>query len=104
MTLRNTSKTAQPLTFGSGQSFDVIARDPSNKVVWQWARGRMFTQAVREESLAAGKTLVFNAEWDGTDDGKTLAPNSYKLEARLKSIEQRLVSPPVSVTIKAKTN
>ena len=103
MTVRNTSKQTQPMTFGSGQSFDVIAYGANGTPVWQWARGLFFTMSVREESLGAGQTLTYAEVWDGKDkDGKTLAPGVYKLEAKLKRIEQKLTSAPVFVTIKAK--
>lgn len=91
ITVRNVSKSAQPLTFSSGQSFDIIARNAKGQVVWQWARGKMFTMSVREEVLDKGKTMVFNATW--SHDGQSaLAPGVYTIEAKLKSIEQKLAA------------
>ncbi len=107
MTVRNVSKTTQPLTFGSGQSFDVIAWSAQGTPVWEWARGLRFTMMVREESLDAGKTQVYSAVWDSKDNngkdnnGQALAPGVYRLDARLKSIEQRLTAAPVFITVKA---
>ncbi|MDB4948160.1 MAG: hypothetical protein JWM27_809 [Gemmatimonadetes bacterium] len=50
------------LTFGTGQSFDfAVARGGTE--LWRWSADRMFTQAVRETSVAPGQTLRYEATW-----------------------------------------
>jgi hypothetical protein len=50
------------LTFPTGQSFDfAVSRD--GREVWRWSADRSFTQAVREESIAAGETRRYEASW-----------------------------------------
>ncbi|RJQ06907.1 MAG: hypothetical protein C4551_07675 [Bacillota bacterium] len=47
-----------PLVFPTGQSFDLtVYRKGVEK--WRWSEGRMFTQAVREVSLAPGGSLSY---------------------------------------------
>jgi hypothetical protein len=58
ITARNASNTVQNLSFSSGQSYDIMVRPQGQsdaEPLWQWSRGRMFTQAMREISLNAGE-------------------------------------------------
>ncbi len=75
MTLRNDSNENRDLQFGSGQNFDVVVTAPdSTTPVFQWSRGRFFTQSVRDETLAPGESRTFEATWDGKNaDGKSVA-------------------------------
>lgn len=62
--LQVTNTGSQPVTlqFPSGQSFDfVVSRGGAE--LWRWSADRMFTQAVRTETLAPGETRSFDAAW-----------------------------------------
>ncbi|HEX2187635.1 MAG TPA: BsuPI-related putative proteinase inhibitor [Longimicrobiaceae bacterium] len=62
--LQVTNASAAParLEFPSGQSFDfVVERDGAE--LWRWSADRMFTQAVRSETLASGETRTYEAAW-----------------------------------------
>lgn len=64
MTLHVTNASEQPVevVFPSGQSYDFIVSDGSREV-WRWSSEMGFTQAVREETWAAGETRTFDAAW-----------------------------------------
>lgn len=59
----NTTSSPVPLTFSSGQTHDFVVYDASGAEVWRWSEDRMFTQAVREESVPPGETLTYSAVW-----------------------------------------
>lgn len=59
----NTTGSEIDLTYPTGQSFDFVVSDAAGREVWRWSADRMFTQAVREEELAAGETLTYSAAW-----------------------------------------
>jgi len=71
LTLRitNASRDAIPLTFPTGQSYDfVIRRD--GREVWRWSEGMMFTQAIRQETLAPDETRTYTASWSHPADSR----------------------------------
>ncbi|WP_299806784.1 BsuPI-related putative proteinase inhibitor [uncultured Shewanella sp.] len=45
-----------PLMFPSGMTADLWLLDPQGKRVWAWSNEMMFTQAIRELVMPAGKT------------------------------------------------
>lgn len=58
----NASDAPVELEFPSGQSFDfVVARGGAE--LWRWSADRMFTQAIRNETLAPGETRTYEAAW-----------------------------------------
>lgn len=63
-TLLITNASAAPveLTFSSGQSFDFVVED-GRRELWRWSAERMFTQAIRQETLAPGETRRYEASW-----------------------------------------
>jgi hypothetical protein len=62
--LQVTNTTDEPLTlhYSSGQSFDFSVRR-AGRVVWRWSDGMMFTQAMKEGTLAPGETKRYDASW-----------------------------------------
>jgi hypothetical protein len=58
----NTTDRAIELGFSSGQSFDFAVRR-GDREVWRWSGDRMFTQALRSETLAPGETKRYDAGW-----------------------------------------
>ncbi|MBV9774512.1 MAG: hypothetical protein JO040_11215, partial [Gemmatimonadetes bacterium] len=63
--LQVTNAGTQPmaLDFSSGQSFDFVVQQDGREL-WRWSGDRMFTQALRSETLAAGETRTFSATWN----------------------------------------
>lgn len=59
----NTGDSPVELTFPSGQSFDFVVLD-GEREVWRWSAERMFTQALRTETLPAGETRAYQATWN----------------------------------------
>lgn len=58
----NTGPSPVTLEFPNGQSFDfVVTRD--GREAWRWSADRMFTQALRSETLAPGETRTYDAAW-----------------------------------------
>lgn len=51
-----------PLEFSSGQSFDFVVMQGAREL-WRWSADRMFTQAMRSETLAPSETRTFTATW-----------------------------------------
>ncbi|MGV3724769.1 MAG: BsuPI-related putative proteinase inhibitor [Actinomycetota bacterium] len=77
LTMTNDTGRTISIPFSSGQQFDIeVLRD--NEVVWNWAHGRVFTQALIEMRLDAGEKKTYSARWDFTDnDGRRVAPGRY---------------------------
>lgn len=59
-----TNATLQPLAlqFSSGQSYDFTVAD-AGREVWRWSADRMFTQALRSETLGPGETRTWRERW-----------------------------------------
>lgn len=77
----NTSRKRIELTFPSGQTHDFVILDSAGAVVWRWAAGRMFTQALQNKLLSGGETLDMQASWETP----TLPPGRYVARAVLTS-------------------
>ncbi len=52
----NTQSYGVPLMFNSGMTADLWLFDSAGKKVWAWSNEMMFTQALRETVMPAGKT------------------------------------------------
>lgn len=78
LTVTNGTDEDVTLVFSSGQSGDVVLSQDGEER-WRWSDGLAFTQAIREEPLAAGDETTFPLE------GSPLAvpPGDYDLEAIL---------------------
>lgn len=63
----NTTSETVDLEYRSGQSFDFVVLDETGSEVWRWSEGRMFTQALRHESLGPGETITHSALWSAED-------------------------------------
>lgn len=59
----NTTDAPVALTFPSGQTYDFVVYDGSGREVWWWSAEQMFTQAVREETVAPGETRTYSEVW-----------------------------------------
>lgn len=79
MTLRSTQQQPVPMTFPSGQDYDVAITNDKGEEVYRWSKGRAFTLIFR--------TLQFSGErnWAVLIPTEGLAPGNYKLTANLAS-------------------
>jgi len=96
----NTSGKPVSYNFATGQRYDITATDSQDAKVWEWARGKLFTQNLSFTTLAPGKSLTYKAAWNGKSNaGHTLAPGSYTLAAHLTSDNRSTVTNGVIVDI-----
>jgi hypothetical protein len=77
----NTGKKRVELNFPSGQTYDFVILDTLGREMWRWATGRMFTQALRNKSLAGGEALDLEETWKES----SLPPGRYTARALLTS-------------------
>lgn len=75
----------------SGQDAELLLRD-GEEVVYRWSTGRVFTQAVREITLAPGEVRRFTLAEEALD----VAAGVYELEA---SVTGEPAPPPVTRTV-----
>ena len=67
--------------FPTGQMFDFVVTREAQQV-WQWSRGRVFTQALTTLSLSPGETKTFADHWDQRDArGQEVPPGVYEMAA-----------------------
>ncbi|MFB6136107.1 MAG: BsuPI-related putative proteinase inhibitor [Halobacteriaceae archaeon] len=78
LAVENASPDAVELRFPSARTVEVVVRADGEEA-WRWSEGRMFAQALREETLAPGETAVHEAAWDDPE------PGEYEAEASLAS-------------------
>jgi len=84
----NSSKKRVELQFPSGQKYEFVVVDSIGREVWRWTRGRMFTQAMRNELLDGGETLSIKERWENIAKAghytaiATLNSSNYPLEQR----------------------
>lgn len=83
------------LKFNSGQIFDflVAQMSPPNslspakeKLIWNWAHDKAFTQQIREISVLPGETKSYEISWDGKDNGGNAVDGEYIVRATLVSM------------------
>lgn len=87
ITARNITNAPQNLIFPSSQSFDISATPVNAKApVWRWSSDKLFTRAIRRETLTPGETKTWSAIWEGEDINGNLAPRGqYTIEAVIKA-------------------
>lgn len=68
--VENAGRKTVELHFPNGQTHDFVVHDAAGRVVWQWADGRMFTQAHRTEVIAGGDTLRVEERWTAPAGGR----------------------------------
>ncbi len=78
--VRNAGQEPATLTFGSGQRGEVVLAQGAAER-YRWSKGKAFTQALSEMSLAPGQAESFELK----DDTLELEPGQYDLVASLKS-------------------
>lgn len=82
-TATNTTDKAIALKFMTGQSFDITVGG-SEGPKWNWAHDRMFTMALRDVPLEAGKSTTFFVNWNQKgNDGKDMPAGKYIVSGKL---------------------
>lgn len=77
-TVENTGESGVDLQFRSGKRADVVVVDAdTDETVWRWSEGRMFTQALTQDTLPAGESRTIDLEWPDP------APGEYVAETEL---------------------
>lgn len=77
LVVKNRSNQPVVIPFRSGQRFDVEILQ-EEKVLWNWANGRNFTQALTSSTLEPGEEAVFVARWKmETNRGRRIPPGRY---------------------------
>jgi hypothetical protein len=67
LNVRNNTSKMLELRFPDGQTHDFVVKDFAGKQVWRWSEGRMFTSAMRSETLKGKGRTVFEESWDTKD-------------------------------------
>ncbi len=84
----NTKKTVE-LRFPTSQTHDFKVLDTNGNVVWQWSKGRIFTQAMQSKVVKSKDTLTIANDWDISNaHGEyiavaTLITDSHSIERRV---------------------
>ena len=86
VSIRNDGDESVDLTFPTGQTADVVVRstDDPAEVVWRWSDDRLFTQAIRQVTLAPGESLDEELTWADPQ------PGTFRAEATLEATDARV--------------
>ena len=66
LSVKNNTTKMLELRFPDGQTHDFVVKDFAGKEVWRWSQGRMFTSAMRSETLKGKGETAFEESWDTT--------------------------------------
>jgi hypothetical protein len=87
--LHVTNVTSEPITleFMTGQRYDFVVGRTDGTAVWRWSEDRSFTQALGQETLAAGESVRYAATWRSPGAGDYVAAawlmsHNYPVELR----------------------
>ena len=64
LSIKNNTTKMLELRFPNGQTHDFVVKDFAGKEVWRWSQGRMFTSAMRSETLKGKGETAFEESWD----------------------------------------
>jgi hypothetical protein len=88
----NNTRKMLELRFPDGQTHDFYVKDFAGKEVWRWSQGRMFTSAMRSETLRGKAQTVFEESWNpkGQHGAFTavavLRSNNYPVESTVQFV------------------
>lgn len=100
MALRHSAAEPLPLTFSSGQTYEIVLRDSTGKEIWRWSDGKAFTQALRTVAIPSGeKNWTEQVRLAGAD-GRPLPEGKYIVEAWLVTQGPRMFSATVPLEIR----
>ena len=86
LSVKNNTTKMLELRFPDGQTHDFVVKDFAGKEVWRWSQGRMFTSAMRSETLKGKGETAFEESWDTNGQHGTftavaiLRSNNYPVE------------------------
>ena len=64
LSVKNNTTKMLELRFPDGQTHDFFVKDFAGKVIWRWSEGRMFTSAMRSETLKGKGETAFEESWN----------------------------------------
>jgi hypothetical protein len=64
LNVRNNTLKMLELRFPDGQTHDFVVKDFAGREVWRWSEGRMFTSAMRSETLKGKGETAFEESWN----------------------------------------
>jgi hypothetical protein len=64
LNVRNNTSKMLEIQFPDGQTHDFAVKDFAGKEVWRWSQGRMFTSAMRSETLKGKGETAFEESWN----------------------------------------
>ncbi|GIM46297.1 hypothetical protein DNHGIG_18460 [Collibacillus ludicampi] len=87
--LYNESTESRAYAFSTTQRFDIAVWN-HDMLVWQWNKGRLFSQVAAMLTIQPGDSRVFSAEWDLRDmEGRRLPTGSYQIHVWMVSNEEK---------------
>ena len=63
LTVTNNTKRTVELEFPTGLTHDFVVLDASDKEVWRWSGGRMFTSAMQTKLMKSGRSATYHTHW-----------------------------------------
>ncbi|MFC0524807.1 BsuPI-related putative proteinase inhibitor [Pontibacillus salicampi] len=82
--LSNQSDKDVTISFRSGQKAEMIVTNQQGEEVFKSSEGKMFTQAVEEETIPPNDIWEMEEQWDYTNkEGNEVTPGTYQLETTL---------------------
>lgn len=63
LSVRNNTPKMLEIRYPDGQTHDFVVKDFAGKEVWRWSEGRMFTSAMRSETLKGKEDTSFEESW-----------------------------------------
>ncbi|GGI86614.1 BsuPI-related putative proteinase inhibitor [Shewanella gelidii] len=100
LTATNTTQVSVPLVFSSGKTADLEIVDNMGKTVWRWSNDMMFTQALSEKQLIAGRDIS-TSFYIPKDVLESLKGEGYRLRAILAAKVQEADTPAMAPVEKA---
>lgn len=81
LSLQNTLDEPISVEFSSGHQFDIVIKDDEGNVLYDYAEGMMFTQAIVSETIDPGEELTFSDSWnpEGVSEDASLHISSQLL-------------------------
>jgi hypothetical protein len=64
LSVKNNTPKMLELRFPDGQTHDFVVKDFAGKEVWRWSEGRMFTSAMKSETIKGKGETAFEESWD----------------------------------------
>jgi len=64
LSVKNNTRKMLELQFPNGQTHDFVVKDFAGKEIWRWSEGRMFTSAMRSETLKGKDETSFEESWN----------------------------------------